>query len=140
MKAVGESAETACDPGDADHADDAGAGMNAVAESGETDGCGMNTVAASVSAGLDAAAGGGGIADDGKSAVRSSGETGSGDVADCGKKPVRSSAETAEGDVDGGGVNTAAAVNRPAELPHARQVASVSGDSLPQSGQSMNTS
>lgn len=100
----------------------------------------MKTVAASASADLEPAAGAGDIADDGKSAVRSSGETDNGDVVDWGKNPVRSSAETDEDDPDGGGVKTPVAASRPAELPHARQVASVSGDSLPQSGQSMNTS
>jgi hypothetical protein len=75
-----------------------------------------------------------------ESAVTPGDELGARDVdaPDCGPNMVAASA--ADGEAGHGGVSTPATVIRPAELPHATQVARVSGDSLPQSGQSMNTS
>ena len=75
-----------------------------------------------------------------ESAVTPGDELGARDVddPDCGPNMVAASA--AEGEAGHGGVSTPATVIRPAELPHAMQVACESGDSLPQSGQSISIS
>jgi hypothetical protein len=68
-------------------------------------------------------------------------EGGHGDEGGWGTNAVGASAETESEPAAGhGGDRRPAAVSRPEELPHATQVGSVSGDSLPQSGQSMKTS
>jgi hypothetical protein len=65
-----------------------------------------------------------------------------GEGTDRGVNAVGASSDSASAEVDAGhgGVSTAATLIRPAELPHAMQVACESGDSLPQSGQSISIS
>jgi len=130
MNAVAESADAAYGV-DAPHARDAACEMGVVAASG---------IAPCPDVG-DRNAGEGG---EPNTVTASSAGTAPGheEGTDRGVNAVGASADSASAEVDAGqgGVSTPAAVIRPAELPHATQVASVSDDSLPQSGQSMDTS